>query len=48
MHRKLLKGMGIEHKQRCVMHVGGGYKDKELALERFIENGLMSQEVFRK
>lgn len=38
MHKKLLKGMGIEHKQRCVMHVGGGYKDKELALERFIEN----------
>ena len=30
--------MGIEHKQRCVLHVGGGYKDKELALERFIEN----------
>ncbi|MGH1294188.1 UV DNA damage repair endonuclease UvsE [Bacillus cereus] len=38
MHKKLLKGMGIEHKQRCVLHVGGGYKDKELALEHFIEN----------
>ena len=28
MHRKLLKGMGIEHKQRCVMHVGVDIKIK--------------------
>lgn len=38
MHRKLLKGMGIKRGHRCVLHVGGGYDDKELALERFIEN----------
>ncbi|HEK9102822.1 TPA: UV DNA damage repair endonuclease UvsE [Bacillus pseudomycoides] len=38
MHRKLLKGMGIKQRHRCVLHVGGGYDDKELALERFIEN----------
>ncbi|MDR4151472.1 UV damage endonuclease UvsE, partial [Bacillus thuringiensis] len=38
MHKKLLKGIGIEHKQRCVLHVGVWYKDKEIALERLIEN----------
>ncbi|MEY8350458.1 UV DNA damage repair endonuclease UvsE [Bacillus cereus] len=38
MHRKLLKGMGIKQRHRCVLHAGGGYDDKELALERFIEN----------
>ncbi|PEE40029.1 UV DNA damage repair endonuclease UvsE [Bacillus pseudomycoides] len=38
MHRKLLKGMGIQRSHRSVLHVGGGYDDKELALERFIEN----------
>lgn len=38
MHRKLLKGMGMQKGPRCVLHVGGGYDDKELALERFIEN----------
>lgn len=38
MHRKLLKGMGILPKHRCVLHVGGAYKNKEKALEQFIEN----------
>ncbi|MFZ3579964.1 UV DNA damage repair endonuclease UvsE [Virgibacillus sp. DJP39] len=38
MHYKLLKGMGINHQHRCVLHVGGGYGDKEKALERFIHN----------
>lgn len=38
MHRKLLKGMGIPTKHRCVLHVGGAYKNKEKALEQFIEN----------
>ncbi|KEK22400.1 UV DNA damage repair endonuclease UvsE [Bacillus gaemokensis] len=38
MHRKLLRGMGIQQRHRCVLHVGGGYDDKELALEGFIEN----------
>ncbi|KFM99609.1 UV DNA damage repair endonuclease UvsE [Bacillus clarus] len=38
MHLKLLKGMGIQRKHRCVLHVGGGYNDKEIALERFIES----------
>ncbi|MEN2766673.1 UV DNA damage repair endonuclease UvsE [Ornithinibacillus xuwenensis] len=38
MHYKLLKGMGVIPKNRCVMHVGGGYGDKDRALEQFILN----------
>lgn len=38
MHEALLKGMGIDSEHRCVMHVGGAYKDKEKALEQFIHN----------
>ena len=41
MHYLLLRGMGIAPKHRCVLHVGGGYEDKELALERFIYNWSM-------
>lgn len=38
LHYLLLKEMGIDHTHRCVMHVGGNYKDTESSLERFIEN----------
>ncbi|WP_377891929.1 UV DNA damage repair endonuclease UvsE [Alkalihalobacillus sp. R86527] len=38
MHVRLLEGMGIDATHRCVLHVGGGYNDKEKALERFIHN----------
>ncbi|KOO40367.1 UV DNA damage repair endonuclease UvsE [Priestia koreensis] len=38
MHQRLLKGMGIPPQHRCVLHVGGGYGDKEKALEQFIHN----------
>lgn len=38
MHEALLKGMGIDTEHRCVLHVGGMYKDKEKALEQFIYN----------
>ncbi|MBO9131382.1 UV DNA damage repair endonuclease UvsE [Bacillus sp. 165] len=38
MHRQLLKGMRIQPAHRCVLHVGGGYDDKEKALEQFIHN----------
>ncbi|MCA0989509.1 UV DNA damage repair endonuclease UvsE [Guptibacillus algicola] len=38
MHVRLLEGMGIDPTHRCVLHVGGGYNDKEKALERFIHN----------
>ncbi len=38
MHHGLLKGMGISARHRCVLHVGGAYKDKEKALEVFVNN----------
>lgn len=38
MHEALLKGMNIDPEHRCVLHVGGGYHDKEKALELFIHN----------
>ncbi len=38
MHYRLLRGMRIDPKHRCVLHVGGGYSDKEMALEQFIMN----------
>ncbi|TLS34943.1 UV DNA damage repair endonuclease UvsE [Pseudalkalibacillus caeni] len=38
MHVKLLKEMGIDPDQRCVIHIGGAYQDREKALERFIYN----------
>ncbi|WP_050613770.1 UV DNA damage repair endonuclease UvsE [Bacillus testis] len=38
MHYQLLKGMGIDPAHRCVLHVGGGYDDKEQALEQFVHN----------
>ncbi|CAI9390027.1 UV DNA damage endonuclease [Bacillus sp. T2.9-1] len=41
LHYLLLKGMGIDTMHRCVMHVGGNYKDTEESLERFIENWML-------
>ena len=41
MHYLLLKGMGIDTTHRCVMHVGGNYKDTEKSLERFIDNWMV-------
>jgi UV DNA damage endonuclease len=38
LHAALLKGMDIDQEHRCVLHVGGGYEDKEKALELFIHN----------
>ncbi len=38
MHKRLLSGMSIGTEHRCVLHVGGGYDDKEKALEQFIRN----------
>ena len=38
MHEALLKGMKVNPRHRCVLHVGGGYDDKEKALEQFIHN----------
>lgn len=46
MHEGLLRGMSIDSTHRCVIHVGGAYKDKEKALEQFIHNwGLVPQRI---
>lgn len=38
MHYLFLTGMKIDPTHRCVLHVGGNYKDTERSLERFVEN----------
>lgn len=38
MHYLYLKGMKIDPTHRCVLHVGGNYKDTEQSLERFVTN----------
>lgn len=38
LHYLLLKAMGIDPTHRCVMHVGGNYKETEISLERFVDN----------
>ncbi|MEI4768130.1 UV DNA damage repair endonuclease UvsE [Psychrobacillus sp. FJAT-51614] len=38
MHYLLLKGMKIDPTHRCVLHVGGNYKETEKSLERFVNN----------
>ncbi|GGA40957.1 UV DNA damage repair endonuclease UvsE [Psychrobacillus lasiicapitis] len=38
LHYLLLKAMGIDPTHRCVMHVGGNYKETEMSLERFVDN----------
>jgi len=38
LHAELLSGMGIDLEHRCVLHIGGGYGDKEKALEQLIHN----------
>ncbi len=38
MHERLLKGMEIPSRHRCVLHIGGAYNDKDKALEQFINN----------
>lgn len=38
LHYLLLRGMGVDSTHRCVMHVGGNYKETEQSLERFVDN----------
>lgn len=38
MHYLLVQGMKIDPTHRCVLHVGGNYKDTEKSLERFVVN----------
>jgi UV DNA damage endonuclease len=48
LHYLLLKGMGIDSTHRCVMHVGGNYKETELSLERFVDNWMMVPRSIQK
>jgi UV DNA damage endonuclease len=41
LHYLLLKAMEINPAHRCVMHVGGNYKETENSLERFVENWMV-------
>ncbi len=41
LHYLILKGMGIDPSHRCVMHVGGNYKETEKSLERFVDNWMV-------
>ncbi|KAB8130739.1 UV DNA damage repair endonuclease UvsE [Gracilibacillus oryzae] len=48
MHYLLLKGMGIDPEHRCVMHVGGNYKETEKSLERFVDNWMVVPSAIQK
>ena len=48
MHYLLLKGMGIDSTHRCVMHVGGNYKETEKSLERFVDNWMVIPQAYSK
>lgn len=47
-HHDMLEAMGLDHRAKLVTHVGGGYKDKDTALERFAENWHRVPEDIRK
>lgn len=48
LHYLLLKGMRMDPTHRCVMHVGGNYKDKETSLERFVDNWMVVPRSIQK
>lgn len=48
LHWQLLEGMGIDTTHRCVMHVGGNYKDTEQSLERFVQNWMLVPTYIQK
>ena len=48
LHYFLLKAMGINPTHRCVMHVGGNYKETENSLERFIDNWMVIPRPIQK
>jgi len=48
LHYLLLKAMGIDRTHRCVMHVGGNYKETEKSLERFIDNWMVVPRSIQK
>ncbi len=48
MHYLLLKGMGIDPEHRCVIHIGGKYKETEKSLERFVDNWMVVPRAIQK
>jgi UV DNA damage endonuclease len=48
LHYQLLKGMGIDHEHRCVLHGGGNYKETEKSLERFVDNWMIVPAAIQK
>ena len=48
LHVRLLEGMGLDYTHRCVLHVGGGYDDKEKSLERFIHNWMYTPQKIQQ
>ncbi|WP_214484259.1 UV DNA damage repair endonuclease UvsE [Bacillus sp. SM2101] len=48
LHFILLKAMGIDITHRCVMHVGGNYKETEKSLERFVDNWMVVPRAIQK
>ena len=48
MHYLLLKSMRLDPTHRCVIHVGGNYKNTEKSLERFIENWMLVPHAIQK
>src|SRR3954463_6441578 len=48
LHYLLLKGMGIDQTHRCVLHVGGNYKETEKSLERFVDNWMVVPRSIQK
>ena len=48
LHYFLLKAMGIDPTHRCVMHVGGNYKETEHSLERFVDNWMVVPRAIQK
>ncbi|SDH47887.1 UV DNA damage repair endonuclease UvsE [Alteribacillus bidgolensis] len=41
LHYQLLKEMSVDTTHRCVIHVGGNYKETEKSLERFVTNWMV-------
>lgn len=48
LHYMLLKGMKVDPTHRCVMHVGGNYKETEQSLERFVDNWMLVPQSIQK
>ncbi|WP_394231734.1 UV DNA damage repair endonuclease UvsE [Niallia oryzisoli] len=48
LHYMLLKNMEIDPEHRCVLHVGGNYKETDKSLERFVENWMVVPSSIQK